>query len=209
MFSYHQPYNDLIKTFESHTIVSCVLGISKKEMASPLFNNITHASLLLLNKKIDYEEDTDSDGMLIEYGNYSPNMPETEKDFKKKGMVIYRYGEKGGLRYYVKKYSEYIKQIANIGYIDLNIDIYNQQSFVNFMEHIAKREDSKWIQQNYSVGLTNLNSHTFVIEALKELKPYFNFDNIFPCDSDLAKKKSLLKLEFMPSNIKVIFLNIL
>ena len=68
---------------------------------------------------------------------------------------------------------------------------------------MAKLEDNKWIQSNYSSGLINCNnSHTFIIEALREIKPYFNAGNIFPSDPDLAKQKYNKKLNFLPSNIK-------
>jgi len=206
IFSSTRPTNDLIERLESLPIASCVLGISRIGKASPISNNIVHASLLLLNKEIDYDQDDEVDnninGILIEYGNYSPNMSETEKDSTKKGLVVYRYGEKGGLRYYVKKYSEFIKQFADIGYIHLNINRDNQKDFVYFLANIAKKEDNKWIQSNYSVGLSNFNSHTFVIEALKELKPFFIYENIFPCNSDLVRSKNAKKkLEFVPQNI--------
>ena len=50
-------------------------------------------------------------GILIEYGDYSPDMNKTEKNYVDKGLVIYRYDDKGGLRYYVKKYGEFIKDL--------------------------------------------------------------------------------------------------
>ena len=201
------PVANLISEWGNKPIVSCVLGISKIGRASIISNNIAHAALLLLNKEIDYEQENDDEiqnlnGILIEYGDYSPKMATTEEEYTNKGLVIYRYGEKGGLRYYVKKYSEFIKQFADIGYIHLNINRDNQKDFVYFLANIAKKEDNKWIQSNYSVGLSNFNSHTFVIEALKELKPYFFYDNIFPCNSDLVRGiNTKKKLEFVPQNI--------
>ena len=204
--------SSLIEQWGNKPIASCVLGISKIGMKSNLTNKISHSALLLLNKEIDYDQDDEDeilnrDGIIIEYGDYNPNMSPQEKDYTKRGLVIYHYGDKGGLRYYVKKYKEFIEKLADLGYIDLNIDENNQQSFDHFINTIAKKEDNKWIQSNYSVGFTNFNCQTFSIDALKELKPYFNSSNIFPCNIDLARKKSKQKLEFIPSNIKTELIN--
>jgi len=204
--------SSLIEQWGNKPIASCVLGISKIGKKSNWSNKISHSALLLLNKEIDYDQDDEDEilkesGIIIEYGDYSPNMSETEKDYTKRGLVIYHYGDKGGLRYYVKNYREFIEQFADMGYIDLNIDEYNQQTFEHFVNTIAKKEDYKWIQSNYSIGFNNFNCQTFSIEALKELKPYFNSSNIFPCSSDLARKKSKQKLEFIPSNIKTELIN--
>ena len=133
-------------------------------------------------------------------------MSEDETIHTKNGSIIYRYGDKGGLRYYVKKYSEFITEFGDIGYIDLNIKPNNQRPFVEFIDNVAKLEDNKWIKAKYKVSMfnsINYNCHNFVIEALKILKPYFNFSNIFPSNSNLALKKSKRKkLDFIPSNIK-------
>jgi len=201
------PVANLISEWGNKPIVSCVLGISKIGRASIISNNIAHAALLLLNKEIDYEQENDDEiqnqnGILIEYGDYSPKMATTEEEYTNKGLVIYRYGEKGGLRYYVKKYSEFIEQFGDKGYVDLNIDVNNHKTFQYFIDKIAKKESNKWIKANYSVGLYNFNCQTFAIEAIKEIKPHFNMTNVNPTDETLAKKKSKQKLEFIPSNIK-------
>jgi len=201
------PVANLISEWGNKPIVSCVLGISKIGRASIISNNIAHAALLLLNKEIDYEQENDDEiqnlnGILIEYGDYSPKMATTEEEYTNKGLVIYRYGEKGGLRYYVKKYSEFIEQFGDKGYVDLNIDVNNHKTFQYFIDKIAKKESNKWIKANYSVGLYNFNCQTFAIEAIKEIKPHFNMTNVNPADETLAKKKSKQKLEFIPSNIK-------
>ena len=127
-------------------------------------------------------------------------MNETEKNSINKGIDVYRYGDNGGLRYYVKKYSEFIEQYGDIGYIDLNIDEPNQKTFVDFINNVAKLEDNKWIQKNYSV--LNFNTQNFAIEALKELKPFFHMGNVFPKAQELAKNKSIKKLNFIPPIIK-------
>lgn len=202
---------NLIEQWGNKSIASCVLGISKIGFTSNFSSKIAHSALLLLQKKIDYDEDDDEvilneTGIIIEYGDYNQNKYDIEKEYVKKGLVIYRYGEKGGLRYYVKKYKDFIKEFGGIGYVDLNIDENNQQSFSHFIDKIAKKEDNKWIQSNYSASF-NFHCQTFTIEALKELKPYFNSSNIYPQNLELATKKSKKKLDFIPQNIKTELMN--
>ena len=199
------PVANLINSWEKKPIASCVVGISKISMASNIINKISHAALLLMKDEIGFEEEESNilerDGILIEYGDYKKDMCDTEKDYVNKGLVIYHYGDKGGLRYYVKKYGEFIKEFGDKGYIDLNIDEVNHQSFEHFISKIANKDENKWIHSKYSV-VYNFNCQTFVIEALKEIKPYFNLGNVYPTDSDMAAKKSKKKLDFIPSNIK-------
>ena len=199
---------DVITRWGNNTIASCVLGISKINFTSDYINKISHSALLLLDKNIDYDKDEDEKiqeelGILIEYGEYSPDMCSEEKKYVKNGLVKYHYGNKGGLRYYGKKYSEFIKVFGDIGYVDLNIHADNQISFNVFLEKVADIKENKWIKENYSIGLTNnFNCQDFAVESLKLLKPYFNFANINPNTSDLIHKKSYKKkLEFVPDNI--------
>ena len=136
------PVSNIINDWGNFCIVSCVLGISKIGLTSNLNNKISHAAILLLKKEIDYDEDDDTEilnenGILIEYGDYDSNKYE-EKVLVKKGLVIYHYGDKGGLRYYIKKYSEFIKEFGDIGYIDLNIHVDNQITFNTFLNKVAK-----------------------------------------------------------------------
>ena len=199
------PVSDIISQWKNSCIQSCVLGISKIGMTSNLSTKISHAAILLLNKEIDYDEDDDNiiletNGILIEYGEYDPNKGE-EKNKVKKGLVVYHYGEKGGLRYYIKKYGKFIEEYGDIGYIDLNIHSDNQISFDTFLDKIAKLEDNKWTLNNYS-AYWNFNCQNFAIEALHELNPHFVIGNIYPKDPNLAAKKSKKKLDFVPSNIK-------
>ena len=204
------PVTNLIEQWENKSIASCVLGISKINMASNLNSKVSHSSLLLLQKEIDYDQDDEEEfknetGIIIEYGDYSPDMNKTEKEYTRQELVKYHYGAQGGLRYYCKKYGEFIKEFGDIGYIDLNIDADNQQSFNHFINEITKSEDKKWIKAKYS-SFNNFNCQTFSIHALKIIKPYFNSSNIYPTDSNLALKKSKKKLDFIPSNIKVVLM---
>ena len=200
---------DIIKKWGNNSIASCVLGISKIGVASNLSYNISHAALLLLDINIDYdEEEVDLEkkiGILIEYGDYSSNMNETEKKYVDKGYVVYHYGNKGGLRYYGKKYGEFTKQFGDIGYIDFNISADNQRSFESFLDNVAKLKDNKWIKERYVASImNNFNCQTFVAEAIKMLKPSFNILNITPKAKDLADLKNYKKINFVPEDIKKI-----
>ena len=201
---------DIIKKWGNNSIASCVLGISKIGVASNLSYNISHAALLLLDINIDYdEEEVDLKkkiGILIEYGDYSSNMNETEQKYVDKGYVVYHYGNKGGLRYYGKKYSEFIKQFGDIGYIDFNIMADNQYTFEYFLNQIANLNENKWIKERYVASImSNFNCQTFAGEAIKILKPYFTFENITPRAKDLVISKNFNnKINFVPNDIKKI-----
>ena len=199
---------DIIKQWGQNTIASCILGISKINIASNFINRISHAALLLLPEKIDYDEDFSSlqkkYGILIEFGDYNPNMCDTEKNYVKNKYVIYHYDNKGGLRYYGKIYNEFCKEFGDLGYIEFNIKVDNQISFKDFLDKIAKKEENKWVQEKY-VGY-NFNCQNFVIESLKLLKPYFSIENIVPNAKDPRHLRSMKdKIDyFVPSNIQSI-----
>ena len=200
---------DIIKKWGNNSIAACVLGISKIGMASNLSYNISHAALLLLDKNIDYELEDELEnelGILIEYGDYSSSMDKTEKKYVDKGYVVYHYGNKGGLRYYGKKYSEFIKQFGDIGYIDFNIVADNQYTFEYFLNQIANLNENKWIKERYVASImSNFNCQTFAGEAIKILKPYFTFENITPRAKDLVISKNFNnKINFVPKDIKKI-----
>ena len=201
---------DKIDSWHYRSICSCVLGISKKSTASNISDSTPYATLLLLDKNIDYDVEYNLEkeiGIIIEYGDFSPDMTESEKKNSKNRAVIYPYGDKGGLRYYIKKYGEFIKEFGDIGYVDLNIELDNMYTFWHFINKIANSEDNKWIKENYSLDHTNFNSHTFVIEALKIIKPYFNFVNVNPTEPNLAQKKNMRRLDFIPSDIIIELIN--
>ena len=163
---------DVMNQWGNNTIASCILGISKIGKASNLSYNFSHAALLLLDTPIDYDEEEDQNyqerlGILIEYGDYFPEMCKKEKEYVDKKLVIYRYGEKGGLRYYGNKYNKFIDNFGDIGYVDLNIHVNNQITFHDFLDKIAKLENNKWIKEKYHVGLSgNFNCQNFAMEAL-------------------------------------------
>ena len=115
--------SQLIQKFDQTIIVFCILGICKLSFLSNLKTNISYSALLLIDTNSDVSDENRGNGILIEFGDYSPNMSETERRFMNKGIVIYPYGIKGGLRYYIKNYSEFLKEFGNIGYINMDIDL--------------------------------------------------------------------------------------
>ena len=196
---------DITEKWGNNPISSCVLGISKIGKASNLSTNIAHAALLMLKEKFNFNDDESDilkrNGILVEYGDYSPDMEETEKQYYENGYVIYQYGEQGGLRYYGKNYGEFIEEFGDIGHVELKINEVNQNTFEYFINKIAKKEDNKWTKADYKVGFSNFNCQTFVIEALKEIKPNFNLGDVYPKDINLINKRKQ-SLNFIPDNIK-------
>ena len=73
---------DVIEKWENKSIESCVLGISKNYRPFNMQHEHSHSSLLLLNEPIDYDLNEEyinkKEGILIEYGNFSPDMSDEE-----------------------------------------------------------------------------------------------------------------------------------
>ena len=191
--------SDIIEKWKTNIIASFCLGISKINFASKLSYKISHSAILLFQKEIDFDCDEEELGILIEYGDYSPNMSKEESESVKKGRVIYHYGDKGGLRYYVKTYGEFIKEFTDLGYVDLNIEPEKQQTFEHFISKVAKKKDNKWIKEKYSSY--DFNCQTFSAEVIKVLKPYFYRSDIYPTDKDLFRRYKK-RMEFIPSKIR-------
>ena len=190
--------SEIIEGWKTNIIAFSCLGIR----INFGLNEPYHSAVLLLQKEIyDYDEDKIENeiGIVIEYGDYSPNMSKEESENVKKGRVIYHYGDKGGLRYYVKTYGEFIKEFTDIGYVDLNIEPEKQQTFEHFISKIAKKEDNKWIKEKYSSY--DFDCQTFSAEVIKVLKPYFQSFNIYPKDKDLFRRYKK-RIEFIPSKIR-------
>lgn len=169
------PVNDLITKFDQTCIYSCVVGISS--IGKVLGKDISHTALLLSNKKSRELRKTGGLGILIEYGDYEPSMCEEEKKNEKKGYVIYRYGDKGGLRYYSKNYKEFIKDFGDIGYINLDLNEENQNTFSFLIEKFAPENENRWIKNNYNaIGIFSnpINCQIFVAHALEILRPEYD-----------------------------------
>ena len=164
--------DNIVQEFDEKCIRSCVIGISSM-MGSSINHNIAHSALLLSEKKANDLERKGGTGILIEYGNYTPNLNEVEKHCVKDGYIIYRYGEQGGLRYYVHYFDEFKKKFCDIGYLCLDVSEENQITFSAFIDKIAPKYENNWIQKNYS--LFTLNSQSFVSHVLDILKPRFNY----------------------------------
>lgn len=169
------PVNDLITKFDQTCIYSCVVGISLIRKIPGI--DISHTALLLSNKKSRELRKTGGLGILIEYGDYEPSMCEDEKYKEKEGFVIYRYGDKGGLRYYAKDYKEFITEFGDIGYINLDLNEENQNTFSFLIEQLAPENENKWIKNNYNaIGIFSnpINCQIFVAHALEILRPEYD-----------------------------------
>ena len=168
---------DLVKEFDKTGIHSCVIGISKIDGYN-VSHNFVHTALLLSDKKSrEFVKKGGEKGILIEYGNYSPNVNDVEKNYVNNGYVIYRYGEKGGLRYYAHYFNKFIDTFSDVGYIPLDITKDNQISFSFLLEKIAPKNENKWIKRNYnSIGIfkQTLNCQTFISHALDIMKPRYD-----------------------------------
>ena len=168
--------------------------------------NFAHAALLLIDTNSEIFEDSRGDGVLVEYGDYSPNMSDEEIKSVSSGRVIYRYGDKGGLRYYGFKYNEYLKIFGDVCYIDMDIPSENQITFKYFIDKVAPMNENIWIKANYEKSLIKgilfseiQNCQAFACEALKILKPKFESRNIEIKDT---KRKPKTKIDIFPNNIK-------
>ena len=168
------PVKNLIEKLDSKSIITCILGISSLNFLSSKISELSHTSLLLLD--VDYEDldlMKERPGILIEYGEYSPDMAPDEEKYTKKGLVKYHYGIKGGLRYYVKDYFEFIKSdFCDNGYIILMIEEDNQMTFSSFINLCAPENDEKWLKSKYN--LNNHNCQNFSAYAIDILKPIYS-----------------------------------
>jgi hypothetical protein len=167
---------ELITKFDETKIKSFVIGISKLKFHW-LDKNIAHTALFLSNEKRGKLENK-SEGILVEYGYYPPDEPNAKKkeeDFVINGQVIYRYGEKGGLRYYTNTFEEFKDKFCDIGYIPLKLDKDKEITFNFLIEKIAPISEKKWIKEKYNaVGYLlfgkALNCQTFTCHSIDVIK---------------------------------------
>ena len=196
--------NSLINKLNKTKIVSCVLALSKIA-GNTLSKNFTHAALLLIDSNSEIDDDSRGDGILVEYGDYSPKMSKEEIEAVSSGRVIYRYGDKGGLRYYGFKYSEYLQIFGDVCYSSMDIKSEKQITFKYFIDKIAPTNENKWIQENYEKSILKgifsepQNCQYFASEALKLLEPKFESRNIIVTDRERKPKN---KIDILPNNIK-------
>ena len=208
MFSKSQSFSivkvpQLIQKFNKTNITSCILAISKVNFLSNYLTVFSHASLFIIYNNSDFSDENRRNGILIEYGYYSPNMSKEEEIGMKEGYIIYRYGIKGGLRYYVKNYSDFLENFVDIGYFNMDIDLEDQMTFSNFIEQCAPLHENEWIQNNYS-AIKN-NSHHFIIKALKILKPKF-IPGMIKLNKQFNTKKE--KINIFPEGIRNVLISL-
>ena len=162
--------NDMVRQLDRESIRSIVVGVVKI-IFNELDSTLAHTSLLLSKNRARDLERGIGDGILIEYGYYLPNKGD-EKKYVNDGLVKYRYGEEGGLRYYMQDISEFIKTQAGLCYVCLDIGRDNQITFSYFLDKIAPQYSYEWTNSKYHA--TDLrekhhNCQTFVARALNEV----------------------------------------
>ena len=189
-----QPVQNLIKQIDKNSIITCVLGISSLNFLSSKINQMVHTSLLLLD--VDYEDlatNKELPGILIEYGDYSPNMAADEEKNTKKGFVEYHYGIKGGLRYYVKDYFEFKNSaFCDQGFVILMIDECEQMTFSTFINLCAPENDEKWLKSKYSPY--SHNCQNFSAHAINILKPIYSSIHIHLGTNTIGKVQNEEKI---------------
>lgn len=177
---------DLIEKMGQTPIHSCIIGISQLKFHS-LSNNISHAALLLTTENrtpILKKKCESSEGILIEYGNYPPDESKAKKEEEdniKNNLVIYRYGDKGGLRYYTNTIGFFRKKFCDVGCAVLQIPQFNQNTFSVLIELLAPKNDMKWIKENYNAIKFINKSHNcqdFVCHSIDILKPTYDVGSI-------------------------------
>ena len=189
--------SNLIEKFNKTSIISCCLGMSKINFVSNLVNSYAHSALLLLRTLSEDEDQYRGEGILIEYGEYSPDMSKEETKKYDDKEVLYRYDKEGGLRYYGMEYTKFVKEFGSVGYISMDIDPMYQKTFENVVDLCAPTYERKWIKSNY--GLINHNCQTFVAKALEILKPQFIPGMI---QIGLYGKEYKKKIDIFPDEIK-------
>lgn len=201
----------LINKLNNKKIASCILAMSKINL-NKISKDFAHAALLLIDTDSEIDDDSRGEGILIEYGDYSPNMSDDEIKSVKEGRVIYRYGDKGGLRYYAFNYKEYLQIFGDICYVSMDIDPDNQMTFQYFLDKVAPSNENDWIKEKYKVvggimgiGGGNHNCQSFASKALDLLKPSFESKMIAVTDK---KRKTKNKIDIFPSQIKETLLKI-
>ena len=199
--------DNLIEQLNKTKIVSCVLAMSKIQW-NKISKDFAHAALLLIDTDSEIDDDARGNGILIEYGDYSPDMSEEEKKSVEEKRVYYRYGNKGGLRYYAFNYKEYLKIFGDICYVSMDIESNNQITFQYFLDKVAPPDENNWIKEKYKVigGLMgiaggNHNCQVFAAKALDLIKPTFILKMIIVTEKDRKTKK---KIDIFPQQIKEI-----
>ena len=202
-FSRSSNISNLIEKLNKNNIISCCLGMSKINFASNLVNSYAHPALLLLSTSSEYADQDRGEGILIEYGEYSPDMSKEETKKYDNKEVLYRYDKEGGLRYYGMEYKKFVEEFGSIGYISMDIDEMYQKTFENFIDLCAPTNERKWIKSKYSA--INYNCQNFAAEALEILRPKFVPGMI---QKGLYGKEFKKKIDIFPNIIKNVLNNL-
>ena len=175
---------------ENLNIINCSIGISILS-SNTLMNRFVHSFLWLTDKDLEPEENPL--GLVIEYGNFSQedkddwiisHNNENPKNKKiDKNNLIYHYGNKGGLRYYIKSYEEFF-DLANEAIVELSLDA--PMSFKSFINECASLEKEQWIKEKYQ--LLKKNCHSFIENAIRILKPKYSPRFIYTKDKRKEKR---------------------
>ena len=185
---------------ENLNIINCSIGISILS-SNTLMNRFIHSFLWLSDKNPESEDNPL--GLVIEYGNFSQedkddliisHNNENPKNKKiDKNNLIYHYGNKGGLRYYIKSYDEF-SDLANEAFVELSLDA--PMSFKFFINECASLEMEQWIKEKYH--LLNNNCHSFIENAIRILKPKYSPKFIYIKDK---RKKGRTRESSIPTII--------
>jgi hypothetical protein len=197
------------KYIKDKKIFFCCLGISNlsKESYTQKIANVvagkyyTHTSLWLSDQK-PYEDEDNAYGLVLEYGKYDEEyeikiiVDDYGKEKKmevKKSCVIYHYGKKGGLRYYAKRFQDYIDIFGTVAYVELDVENDNQIMFLDFINKVAPVNEEEWIKDKYH--FIEKNCHDFTSKAIQILKPSYRAKDIKVNDKTKlsgSKRESIL-----------------
>lgn len=199
---------DLINELNTKPIYSFIIGISHIKYHS-LNRNIAHAALLFTTQKkkdIMSGKCNNTEGILLEYGSYPPDEPKAkiqEEENIKNDLVIYRYGDKGGLRYYTNTIDFFRNNFCDVGYVTVNICKNNQKTFFNLIDILAPLSENKWIKENYnavSLIKNSQNCQDFVCHVIDILKPTYEVGYITKGNKSSAIDEEN-KEDLIPSDI--------
>ena len=207
-FSIDTKFGHSIEKLSFFPINSLIIGFSSLNFHS-LNPNFSNSAILFTSKKrkeIMKGICKDTEGILIEYGFYSPDTHKPNKKEEEnitKSLVIYRYGEKGGLRYYTNTIDYFINNFCDVGYITLNISKDKQCSFLNLIDKLAPLSENKWTKENYneiSIIKKSQNSNDFVCHVIDILKP--PYDKIYIVTRQLSESINYDNIEsIIPDSI--------
>ena len=131
-------------------------------------------------------------------------MSKDEEEYVEKELVIYHYGNQGGLRYYAKNIKDFRKEFGDKGIIECDINANNQKSFYAFLNEVSPKneniDENEWIKSKYS-SLSH-NCQDFVVQALEKLNPIYSLKGVFPSKVFINEIPPKDRTKFIPPKIK-------